>query len=120
MLKRLILRNLGRLDLYFGGSPCSGSSCLFLYVESKASDHINVQLVNQNRSFLDRPSKIRNLNTVIIQRPLSLRYFYEYLEFLGRDSGRDVALLAGPRRHADAKDSRASQVAPPHPPPDHG
>ncbi len=39
---------------------------------------------------------------------------------LGRDSGRDVALLAGPRRHADAADRRATQVAPPHPPPDHG
>jgi hypothetical protein len=39
---------------------------------------------------------------------------------LGRDSGRDVALLAGPRRHADAADRRATQVATPHPPPDHG
>jgi hypothetical protein len=31
-----------------------------------------------------------------------------------------VALLAGPRRDADAADRRATQVAPPHPPPDHG
>jgi hypothetical protein len=31
-----------------------------------------------------------------------------------------VALLAGPRRHADAADRRATQVAPPYAAPDHG
>jgi hypothetical protein len=69
--------------------------------------------------FLDK--KLLKLPKAAASR-LCLRYLYVpiFSDPLGRDSGRDVALLAGPRRHADAADRRATQVAPPHPTPDHG